>query len=244
MGVVVMEYPCFEKGLASKINNLMDEWEKVASGEFTTDGFYPYYTVQKYRILFIGRESRGLSGCDYIPVLHDAYKINSIDGKHINKDMFHRRLFFIAFGLLNDFPEWKDVPYPQDITHSFATQDGISFAFMNISKISNEADYYPSNWANIQKSKEDAITKNRNFLQEEISLLEPDIIIGSGVDDIHKIVENGQLLLQNQWLSLYLLNICSKNVLYFSTYHFTARKIAGGKGVRDYDSFYLPIKEC
>ena len=35
-----MEYPCFEQELVDKINRLMDEWKKVATGEFTTDGFY------------------------------------------------------------------------------------------------------------------------------------------------------------------------------------------------------------
>ena len=129
------------------------------------------------------------------------------------------------------------------MSSTYATSEGISFAFMNISKISNETDDFHSNWSSIQTSKGDAITKKRNFLQEEISLLAPDIIIGSGVYDIHNIIESGEKLFQNQWLSLYLLKIASKNVLYFATYHFTATKIEKGIGVKDYDSFYLPIKD-
>ncbi len=221
----------------------MDEWSEVSDDDFTTDGFYPYYTTQRYRILVVARESRGLSGCDYIPILHDAYKQNCIGGRHINKYMFHRRTFFLIYGLLNGFPDWKEVPYPDQMTEKFATPQGISFAFMNISKISNESPNYQANWANILRSVTDATSGDRNFIREEITLLAPNVIIGSGVDN--RILGDCELLSEGALMNSHLLRISNKPVLFFNyKYHFTATKGAGNMGLEDYQGFYLPIKEA
>ena len=240
-----MKYPDFEKSLDRQIDALMEDWSKVSDDYFTTDGFYPYYTTQRYRILVLARESRGLSGCDYIPILHDAYKQNRIADRHINMDMFHRRIFFLIYGLLKGFPEWSEVPYPDQMTSIFATPDGISFAFMNISKISNESPNYQANWANILRSMTDATSGDRNFIREEVALLAPDVIIGSGVDDLFRVLGDGELLSSGALMSSYLLRISDKPVLFFSyKYHFTATKGAGNVGLKDYEGFYLPIKEA
>ncbi len=240
-----MKYPDFEKCLDGQIDALMDDWSKVSDDYFTTDGFYPYYTKQRYRVLVVARESRGLSGCDYIPILYDAYKQNRIAGRHINQNMFHRRLFFLIYGLLNGFPEWSEVPYPDQMTPTFATPDGISFAFMNISKISNESPNYPANWANIKRSMTDATSGDRNFIREEVALLAPDVIIGSGVDDLYRVLGDGELLSSGALISSYLLRISDKPVLFFSyKYHFTATQGAGHMGLPDEMGYYIPLKNA
>ena len=239
----LINYPDIEKELKKQVDSLMSEWKKSTSENFTTDGFYPYYTAQKYRILFVGRESRCLTGYDYITKLYEGYKQNRIGNDHINRDMFHRRLLKIAYGLLNDFPEWKNVPSAQNITASFATPNGISFAFMNISKISNENQEYQSNWGNINKSINDAICGAKNYIKSEIELLAPDIIICSGVDAIHHIIGDAELLSEQSLIKVYSLWIAQKQVLLFNTYHFTARRGVNNIGLKDYDGFYLPIKQ-
>ena len=68
---MTMIYPFEEKGLKKKIDELNAEWENTCPEGFVSYGFYPYYTKQKYHILFVGREPRGLSGCDYIQALYE-----------------------------------------------------------------------------------------------------------------------------------------------------------------------------
>lgn len=226
-------YPNFENPLKKEIDFLMNEWKDycgIRSDWFSSDGFYPYYTKQRYRILFVGRESRGLGGRDYITVLYNAYK--GLDGKGqriggtpMNRLAFHRRLFFLAYGILNDFPDFYCISKSNILAKTFATEEGISFSFMEISKISNPSDDdSSSNWNNIRKSIKSATSDGRNFIRDEINLLSPNIIIGSGIYDLHEIIQhtNAERLDENVFL---LKNLSNKNVLYLPIYHFSARNV-------------------
>lgn len=68
MSTYVLKYPESELDLKEKIENLNGEWldflkEQLPNEScnieklFVSDGFYPYYTSQKKKILFIGREA-------------------------------------------------------------------------------------------------------------------------------------------------------------------------------------------
>jgi hypothetical protein len=77
-------YPFEERPLCSRLDVLMSDWKrevaqsrvifredgKSYSGAdyFCADGFFPYYTQQTTKILFIEREAVGLSGMDYIDI--------------------------------------------------------------------------------------------------------------------------------------------------------------------------------
>ena len=55
--------------LNDKLNALFSEWGKELksrkiSNKVIKDGFYPFYTQQKPKILFVGRESLGRDWCD------------------------------------------------------------------------------------------------------------------------------------------------------------------------------------
>lgn len=128
----MMQYPADELLLLNKVQQLMAEWQKRSADEcFTTDGFYPYYTHQPFKVLFGGREGIGLAGCDYIATLFHAYKQNRIGCKSVNAHVFHRRLLYMLYGIQHGFPKWSDISAAQTIAQTFATPSGISCAFLN-----------------------------------------------------------------------------------------------------------------
>ena len=129
-----MQFPPAEVALKKKIDELNAKWEDACPDDFVSYGFYPYYTQQNYRLLFVGREPRGLAGCDYIQAL---YENDFIKGKGCTNRNFHRRIFYLAYGLLNDFPDFAEIPYSREIAQNDFAQGKLSFAFMNVSTISN-----------------------------------------------------------------------------------------------------------
>ena len=81
-------YPDSEKDLLKRIDAINEKIEKSwqayrknnpdACGvercdETVSDGFYPNYTRQPVKILFIGREGYDLEGCDYIETFINNY---------------------------------------------------------------------------------------------------------------------------------------------------------------------------
>lgn len=154
--------------------------EKCLVDGFVSDGFYPHYFSQPIRILFVGRECLNLWGLDYLEILLGAYRESKKIGKqHLNQHRFCSRQLYVAFGLLNGFPEWKTIPMASEIGDTFATSSGISFAFMNVSKFSNEQDETGEWKAQIPliESSVAASEGKRNFIEEEISLLKPNVVI-------------------------------------------------------------------
>jgi hypothetical protein len=137
------EIPLFEEN-----QNLMFEWsnyisnkkifEGYSSDDFVKDGFYPNYISQKYKILYIGVESRGISGSDYIDVLYHAYKENCIGGRSINSksNQIHNLMFQITYGIENNFLDFGKIPPASDISKDFGTKNGISCIKLRISSVS------------------------------------------------------------------------------------------------------------
>ena len=242
-------YPFFELGLKREIDALMEEiGNKLGQGEvyFNKDGFYPYYSVQSKKILFIGRESRGLGREeDYIHHLLKAYQNKRIYKTHINRYAFHRRLMKISYGLING-AEWRDIPAASEIAENFATRKGISFAFMNLSKISKNHE----NSGHIHVDFMENVEKTKYYIKKEISILKPDIIIGMNI--INSTFKNKKGILpvkpddffdgaekpdaNNN--SLYVGNVCGKTIVYVDSYHFSARN------KKDEQDFFDLIKTC
>jgi hypothetical protein len=104
------------------------EFEDYKYEDITTYGIYPNYSQQKLKILFIGREARGLSGCDYIDMLFSAYKGKNIGGTHINQSSFHRRMLKVAYYLNNPDSLLENIPSASDISETFGSPSGVSFA--------------------------------------------------------------------------------------------------------------------
>ncbi len=245
-------FPDNEIERRKQIELLMKEWAAaVRPQSFTPDGFYPYYWNQPIRVLAIGRESRGLTNRDYIDcVLTDGYWISRIGGKHINGHILHRRLMYVVYGILKGFPAFSSLPTAAEIGLSVGRKDGISFAWMNVSKISNESRDYRTNYNNLDRSYSASTSGMRNFLADEVLLLAPDVIISMNVGqslikalkDIADITPLGK---SPRWLKgvydvTFRTDDRKKSVL-IDSYHFAAHDTRTLKGVNDKDSFYDPI---
>lgn len=242
-------YPRSEQELCSRLDALQTEWKDVCNydeSKFVYDGFYPHYTKQKVKILFIGRENRGLDGeCgSYVSQLYSAYKENSIGGKSINAYQTHSLQFYITYGLNNNATDWSEIPSAAELTEDFATERGISWAYMNLSKLSNTGEHSQvADWCLInnfcEATKEANEKSGRNFWAEEINLLDPDLIIGMNLGVYY------DCLGESEWGDLFgssavrvrKIKIGTKTYPLLDTYHFSAKKSPK-------DDFYDPIVEA
>ena len=244
MHEVLPKYPDDERGLLNSIHQLMAEWQSSSKNElFTKDGFYPYYTHQTVKVLFVGREGIGLAGCDYIDVLFQAYKQNRIGNKSVNGYTFHRRLLYMLYGVQHGFPEWSDVPTAQSIAQTFATRSGISCAFLNLSKTSNERGHWATDWQTLLS----ALDRDAPFLQKEVALLNPDLIISSNISLNSAFSTPPQLLSKHpeDLLDVHRCELNGRSIYWFNMFHFSAySRGRGHAGLDDYHSFYLPLKNA
>ena len=191
------EFPDNEQAAFTKLNGLMGEWKKQvgkytvwdgasqrywpANEYFCSDGFYPYYYSQNLKILFIARETVQMWGEDYIKELLKGYWEDAVAGVTVNRHAFHSRMMYIAHGAIKEHFEkpYYDLDYASDIAKTFGKPEGISFAFMELSKYSNEAEDANAhcNTELMKQFLEDSDIENTRFIQKEIELLSPDIII-------------------------------------------------------------------
>ena len=241
-----LDYPDNEKPKLASLESLFRDWhqhfadpgsglrKQVADG-MVFDGFYPHYFGQKRRILFIGREALGIDGFNYLEVIYPCYSEDKPIGiQPLNKHKFHARILRIAYGIVNDKLLWQDIPDAKTIGKTFGTNSGLSFAFMNISKLSNESDRWAADW-NLINTAYSLSTKERNFIREEIAILNPEIVITMCLED--KVVSLGGLtkLHTSQQANTYWLDCNGHRSLLIETWHFSApRKKA-------YEDFYIPI---
>ena len=184
------------------------------------DGFYPGYLDQKVKILFIAKEGRELSECNYLEVLYPALKSNNIDKKAIRSYAFHRRILYLTYALQNGISDYEEIPWPEEMIGDFGTEK-LSYAFMNIYKFSNdEEDSSKADDALISKSVEIS-TKTRNFIQEEINLLNPDIIITMNLGKWLSSIENLELIQKTKEVNSYKISLNNEKKLVLDTYHFS-----------------------
>jgi hypothetical protein len=231
-----MNYPLDEIDLKNKIDELNSRWESASPDDFVSYGFYPYYTKQKYRLLFIGREARGLSGCDYIRAL---YENDYIKGAGVTNRHFHQRIFYLAYGLLNDFPEYAKIPHSSEIAPDDFAQGKLSFAFMNVSTISNETDSWSTQRNEYAKSEKEGV----DYRKEMIKILSPDIIICANCGwDITQLADRFESLEKSEPIVTEQLFFDSKSCLRFDTFHWQATKASIG-GLYDEDHFYNPLRD-
>jgi hypothetical protein len=246
-------YPDNEIGALKELEVLFCKWhqhfahkglvlEKHEADHMVFDGFYPYYFEQNKRILFIGRESRQLSTINYIERHFEEYRAKQFgDNKvSINRSKFDSRMLYIAYGILHEMPSWEKIDYASVIVDTFAKPreaKGWSFAVMNISKLSNDDEEHWQADNPVINAAYDLSTRPRNFIQEQIAILKPHIIICMSLAE-NKIEFFGEKLTllsaaSDQPKSYRLVNGQHHSLL-INTWHFSARK----KGNEDY---YIPI---
>lgn len=151
---------------------------------FNADGFFPGYFKAITKILFIGRESRYsspyYSNGDRITTELDRFN----KGINPNTSSYWRRLLYITYGIQHNAPSFDTIPEAKTILSEMIKTQNYGFAIMNISKYSNDSEYgATADFSLINRFLSDSDIENKNFIREEISLLEPDIIITANLWD-------------------------------------------------------------
>lgn len=231
-----LNYPESERNLKFEIEKLNDRWKKhlvsITGDEsipeiFVTDGFYPYYTNQKVKILFIGREALEIAGANYQEFLYGAYLDNRIGSKTLNAHPFHSTMLYIAYALEHKEYNWHNIPYASEFINEFAKKDGVSFAFMNLSKFSNESGQWVADDELINHFIDLSLKSKENFFGSEIDLLNPDIIIGMNfggwAECLGTFSEQQDYYGNNSDVRVcHLITQSGKEYPYFDTWHFSA----------------------
>lgn len=207
-----------------------------SSSSMVFDGFYPNYTHQPVKVLFVGREPRGLGGENYIDNLFDAYVAGCIDDKNIDDYSFHNIMFRTCYAIVNSFSGFDKIPLSSEISRDAFTGKGISFAFMNLSKISNDG-YFKTNWSVLDDFSEVSCGGDVNYFNREISILNPDIIITMNLEGRLKSLGELDVIDMGDKVSYYQLSVGDKKIPLLDTFHFTAFRM--GKSER-FD-LYEPI---
>lgn len=100
---------------------------------------------------------------------------------------------------LVSFPKWNDVPWASDLARILFAREsinkdliedveikpvsciqGMSWAFMNLSKISNDT----GDWTTDNKRYGSFVQPRHDLVREEIEILRPDVIVGANVHDL------------------------------------------------------------
>ncbi|MBR1965110.1 MAG: hypothetical protein IKA22_00705 [Lentisphaeria bacterium] len=237
-----------EISLIEKLNTLFCKWNEALAEyrkdnkdfaenypndykEIVPDGFYPKYLSQKLKILFLGRESYTIEGRNYIDLFIDDYLVGKTGKNHsksINSRAFHRRLIQVAYGLLNG-KNWDTTPYAKEICTNKGIFEKVSFAFMNLSKLSNnlcDSETTNTNWALVNASLDISLNYCKNFILEEVKLLDPDVIVCMywGKDIIERIFGKGSLKGDSEKDFAYNLNINGRDRLFLHSWHFSSSK--------------------
>lgn len=255
-----MEYFCtyLEKEKRRKIVELMNDWKQViktkgkiifpddckqypAIDYFNSDGFFPgYFSEGNKKILFIGRESRYSSGGDRI--LSD---LNWFEKGSPNASSYWRRILYLAYGIKNEGKfGYEQIPYANEILETMVKSNSYGFAVMNISKYSNDQeDGATANYQLINQFLKDSELDKRNFIREEIELLEPDIIITANLwngkidnNELERIIPSSDCCNMRSIkdvANIWDFNLNGKKVKLLDLFHFSCRG-------SDKDKFYTP----
>lgn len=242
-------YPIEEQEKIKELGNLFKKWSKIArkiefvknysADDIVFDGFYPFYFKQKIKILFIGREALGMTGSNYINTIYQAYKKNYIGNKTLDSYKFHNLMFYIAYGLNNNCNSWSKIPYASEIANSFGISGGLSFAFMNLSKFSNESANWKADWELIDNFVDSFSKDSDNLFSEEIDILEPDLIITMNLENRISKLGEVEVIKYGDKLSKYYLKTEKGKYLLFDTFHFSALSKNPEK-----DYYNVILKEC
>ena len=119
----------------------------------------------------------------------------------------------------------------------------LSFAFMNISTISNETNNWGTQWNKYTKSEKDGA----NYRRKMIEILVPDLIVCANCGwDITQLADSSCSLEASVPIVTEQLFFGSKSCLRFDTFHWqaTTATINGKRvGLHDEEHFYNPLRD-
>jgi len=198
---------------------------------FAADGFFPGYFEQKTKVLFIGRETRWISGKDFRDTSYNFFK-----NENVNGSAFWCKVLYMLYGIQHEGKiPYAEVPYANEIAKKMVETGNFGFAVMQISKYSNDSDEGGTrNIELMNRFLEDSELNKRNFFQEELELLEPDIIITANLWDCGIREEFIEQCFPGKWTdelspipkiaNHWKYDLAGKQVDVINTYHFSSRK--------------------
>lgn len=236
-GVIEVKFKLDDNNdMQSQLTGLFKEWWNALLDTdkdlFNRDGFYPGYDSQKFKILFVGREACYMAKKNYIETMYANFQNNDIAGWTINQYPFQRRQAYIAYGILNNWISWERVPPASTICNGVGKDNGISWAFINMSKISNET----GNWRTDGNRYWPFVNDNNNQerLKRQINILKPDIIIGANVPELTNIL--GYETPDTRVSDCYYYNATNDFPPFLNCFHFAAIK-------KDKECFYEAVRD-
>ena len=143
--------------------------------------------------------------------------------------------------------DYEDIPYANEILRDMLKNNSFGFAVMNISKYSNDADDGASaNFSLINQFLKDCDLDKRNFIKEEIKLLDPDLIVTANLWDGNIDEKELQKIFPNEDFTvistvegiavLYHFKFETKKIKLLDLYHFSRRG-------SDKKLFYDPLRK-
>lgn len=236
-----------EACMRAALGRLFDDWILKLKGSespdirelsdwLTRDGFYPFYTKQPIRLLFVGRDAYGMDGRDYISVLNEVYRRSKMigDSKSLNQHLFHSRMLYIAWGLIKGGRDWGQIPWAEEIGDDFGTAAGISFAFMNLCKVRRDEDGVNADFALMDEFCAESI-EPRNFIAEQVAILKPDVVITMNLGERCRALGEIEPLESDPDVTVGKLDSGGWTSLHLDCWHFSATNKAHVK------NFYQPI---
>jgi hypothetical protein len=182
------------------------------------------------------------TGGDYIATFLDWFKNNT---DHNQRDFTRHILYMVQLIKSNGQIKFEELLTANDYAKKMVETVDYGFAVMNISKYSNDAeDGATADKELINQFLENTDLLKRNYFQEQLELLEPDIIITANLWD-GKIGEQYLDLCFGNLTEidtipgvavLYTMTIKGKIVKVIDVYHFSSRK-------PDKEYYYTPIKK-
>lgn len=255
-GDILSLYPPEERPSRLRLSALLEDWKREtakstvvwrADGKpypgdsyFAADGFLPYYYRWNPKVLFIARETRYIARQDNIEIILKKCRENP---GGIGGEILLRRMLLIAYGIRHGGTVPFEAIDPRQLCALAGTDSGFSFAFMEISKYSNENDDGANADTELMRSFfEHSNLQNRNFIREELSLLDPDLVITMNLWDGKIAAEYLELALgkapfidmPHPSAARRSLMINGRTRPLIDLYHFSARKSDG-------EDFYKPV---
>lgn len=244
MKLTELGFPDFEQKKLQELNTFFSTWHDRANGltfynnktaeDIVFDGFFPYFSAQHRKVLFIGREALELTGDHYLDLMYSCYKTGKVGSKSLNQAQFHALMLRITYGVNHNCCPWNDIPSANEIARSFATAEGISFAFMNLSKFSNDSGHYQADWPLIDSFTQAFSTPEENYFNKQIGIIAPDIIVTMNLEKRLKTLGELTLLEYTPNAAYFRLKCAERNILLMDLHHFSAVKAHE-------ETFYWPI---
>jgi hypothetical protein len=175
-----------------------------------------------------------MTGDHYLDCLHSCYKEGKVGEKTLNQSQFHALMLRISYGLNNNNSPWHKIPAAKQIAEQFATERGISFAFMNLSKFSNDSGHYQADWPLIDNFISSFTNQAENLFNTEIEIIDPDIIVTMNLERRLETLGELTTLEYTPNAAYYKIKCGKKSILLMDLYHFSAAK-------NHEEAFYTPI---